>query len=72
MITCRGVFDATTQADRSVTHVFAKHRMAGKEWTWSLLDHLLVPSLDAAFALAHVNHVANSISKDLLSTLLAV
>ena len=71
-ITCRGILDGTTQADRGITHIFAKLWITGEEWTRCLLDHFLMSALNTAFALAHVNHVANSVSKDLVQNISGV
>lgn len=39
--------------------------MPGDEGTACLLEHLLVPALDAALALAELHHAAVAVAKDL-------
>lgn len=63
--TCRRILDGTAQADGTITYLLAKLWMAGEEWAWCFLNHLLMSALDTTFALAHVNHITISISKDL-------
>ncbi len=53
------------RANRRLAHLVAHFRMQRHQRRWALLDHLLMPPLDGAFALAQVNHVAVPVAEQL-------
>lgn len=61
----RTVLDQLAEPDGRLAHIAPKRRVAGDKGAASLLEHLLVPALDRALALAKLDDTAGAVAKDL-------
>src|SRR5689334_24970533 len=57
------VFDRLCQRDRLLAHLSARRRVEKRRRRF--LDHLLVPALDRAFALAEIDDISMPVAHDL-------
>jgi hypothetical protein len=62
---CRSVLDRFRQANGCVSQLHSQLGVTFYKWAWALLNDLLMPPLDGAFAFAKVDCLTLTVSKHL-------